>query len=81
MKITKIAILILAIAAVLYILIPSLSWAEDGTSLSKAQCSAFHAMRIRLGLSEVARGTDSSLRVNAMRRVEAERPTGNAKKP
>ena len=42
MKITKIAILILVIAAALYILIPSLSWAEDGTALSKAQYSAFH---------------------------------------
>ncbi len=81
MKVTKIAILILAMAAVLYILIPSLSWAEDGTTLSKAQCSAFHAMRIRLGLSEFARATGSNLRVNAIRQIEAGCPTGNAKKP
>jgi len=32
MKTTKIAILILAIAVLLYILIPSLSWAENGTA-------------------------------------------------
>ncbi len=49
MKITKIAVLILAIAMALYILIPSLSWAEDGTTLFKAQCSAFHPMRTPLG--------------------------------
>jgi hypothetical protein len=49
MKITKIAMLILAIAAALYILIPSLSWAEDGTALSKVQCSAFHPIRTSLG--------------------------------
>jgi len=40
MKITKIAVLILAIAAALYILIPGLSWAEDGTALYKVKCSA-----------------------------------------
>jgi len=49
MKITKIAMLILAIAAALYILIPSLSWAEDGTAPSKAQYSAFHPMRTPQG--------------------------------
>ncbi len=37
MKITKIAMLILAIAVALYILIPSLSWAER----SRPKCSAF----------------------------------------
>ena len=36
MKITKIAILILAIAAALYILVPSLSWAGEGTALQSA---------------------------------------------
>jgi len=40
MKMTKIAVLILVIAAALYILIPSLSWAEDGTALYKVKCSA-----------------------------------------
>lgn len=44
MKITKIAMLILAIAVALYILIPSLSWAEGGAALSKAKCSAFHLL-------------------------------------
>jgi len=46
MKITKIAMLILAIAAALYILIPGLSWAEDGTVPSQAKCSAPCATRI-----------------------------------
>ena len=49
MKITKIAMLILVIAAALYILIPSLSWAKDGTAPSKAKCSAFHAVRAPRG--------------------------------
>ncbi|HEY4933352.1 MAG TPA: cytochrome c [Terriglobales bacterium] len=39
MTITKVAMLVLAIALALYILIPNLSWAEDGAALYKAQCS------------------------------------------
>ncbi len=38
MKTTKILMLILAIAVLLYILIPRLSWAEDGTAQSKMNC-------------------------------------------
>jgi len=41
MKITRIALLILAIAAALYILVPGLSWAEDGAGPHKAKHSAF----------------------------------------
>ena len=36
MKTNKIAMVILAIALALYILIPGLSWAEDGTALQTA---------------------------------------------
>ena len=36
MKANKIAMVILAIALALYILIPGLSWAEDGTALQTA---------------------------------------------
>jgi hypothetical protein len=39
MKTTKLAMLILAIALVLYILIPGLSWAKDGSALYKTKCS------------------------------------------
>ena len=39
MKTTKIALLVLAIAVVLYILIPRLSWAEDGVDRSRAKGS------------------------------------------
>jgi hypothetical protein len=39
-KIRKIAMLILAIALALYILIPGLSWAEDGPGLYRAKCPA-----------------------------------------
>jgi hypothetical protein len=35
MKMTRIAMLILAIALVLYILIPSLSWAGNGTPMAR----------------------------------------------
>jgi mono/diheme cytochrome c family protein len=42
MKTTKIAVLVLTIAVALFILIPSLSWAEDGGALYKAKCAACH---------------------------------------
>jgi len=42
MKITKLAIVVLTIAVALFILVPSLSWAEDGASLYKAKCAACH---------------------------------------
>jgi len=44
MKITKIAMLILAIALALYILLPSLSWAEDGAARCKAKCSVCYGL-------------------------------------
>jgi len=42
MKTTKIAVLILTIAVALFVLIPSLSWADDGAALYKANCAACH---------------------------------------
>ena len=43
MKTYKITILVLAIAVVLFIALPSLSWvAEDGAALFKAKCSMCH---------------------------------------
>ena len=43
MKMTKIAMLVVTIAVVLFVLIPSLSWAaEDGAALYKAKCAACH---------------------------------------
>jgi mono/diheme cytochrome c family protein len=42
MKMTKIAALVLTIAVALFILIPSLSWAEDGAALYKAKCAMCH---------------------------------------
>jgi len=42
MKTTKIAMLILTVAVALFILIPSLSWAEDGAALYKAKCAMCH---------------------------------------
>jgi cytochrome c553 len=43
MKMTKIAALVLTIAVALFILIPSLSWAEDGAALYKAKCAMCHS--------------------------------------
>jgi mono/diheme cytochrome c family protein len=42
MKTMKIAMLVLTIAVALFILIPSLSWADDGASLYKTKCAACH---------------------------------------
>jgi mono/diheme cytochrome c family protein len=42
MKMTKIAALVLTIAVALFILIPSLSWAEDGAATYKAKCAVCH---------------------------------------
>jgi mono/diheme cytochrome c family protein len=43
MKMTKLTILVLAIAVALFAIVPSLSWAaEDGAALYKAKCAACH---------------------------------------
>ena len=52
MRMSKVALLILAIALALYILIPSLSWTEDGPAPHTAKGSGFHAIRLPLGLGE-----------------------------
>jgi cytochrome c553 len=44
MKMTKLAMLVLTIAVVLFILIPSLSWADDGATLYKTKCAACHGV-------------------------------------
>ena len=43
MKISKVAILVLCIATVLLMVIPTLSWAaDDGAALYKSKCAACH---------------------------------------
>jgi cytochrome c553 len=42
MKTMKIAALVLTIAVALFVLIPSLSWAEDGAAIYKAKCAMCH---------------------------------------
>jgi cytochrome c553 len=42
MKMTKIAMLVLTIAVALFILIPNLSWADDGATVFKTKCAACH---------------------------------------
>jgi mono/diheme cytochrome c family protein len=43
MKTTKLIMLVMTIAAALFILIPNLSWAaDDGATLYKAKCAACH---------------------------------------
>lgn len=42
MKITKLVILIIAIALALFLILPNLSWADDGGTLFKAKCAACH---------------------------------------
>jgi len=42
MKTTKLVVLVMTLAVALFILIPSLSWAEDGAALYKAKCAMCH---------------------------------------
>jgi len=42
MKTTKLVMLVLTIAVALFILIPNLSWAEDGAAVYKAKCAMCH---------------------------------------
>jgi cytochrome c553 len=42
MKTMKLAALVVAIAVALFILIPSLSWADDGATIYKAKCAMCH---------------------------------------
>jgi cytochrome c553 len=42
MKTTKLVMLVMTIAVALFILIPNLSWAEDGAGVYKAKCAACH---------------------------------------
>jgi mono/diheme cytochrome c family protein len=42
MKTTKLALLVAMIAVALFILIPNLSWADDGATIYKAKCAACH---------------------------------------
>lgn len=42
MKTTKLVILIVATAVALFLIVPSLSWADDGATLFKAKCAACH---------------------------------------
>jgi len=42
MKTTKLVMSVLTIAVALFILIPNLSWAEDGSAIYKAKCAACH---------------------------------------
>ena len=81
MKTTKIALVILAIAAVLYILLPSLSWAEDATALSKARWSGFYCTRIPVGLGELAQEPGSNLGVKTVRQSKLDAAPGRVDKP
>jgi mono/diheme cytochrome c family protein len=42
MKTVKLVVLVLVIAVALFMLIPSLSWADDGAAIFKAKCAACH---------------------------------------
>lgn len=42
MKMTKLLILIVMIAVALFLILPNLSWADDGASVYKAKCAACH---------------------------------------
>jgi len=42
MKTTKLLILIVMIALALFLILPNLSWAEDGVTVFKTKCAACH---------------------------------------
>ena len=42
MKTTKLLILIVMIALALFLILPNLSWAEDGATVFKTKCAACH---------------------------------------
>jgi len=42
MKTTKLVMLVMIVAVAMFILIPNLSWADDGAALYKAKCAACH---------------------------------------
>ena len=44
MKTTKLVLLVMTIAVALFVLIPNLSWAEDGATVYKTKCAACHGV-------------------------------------
>jgi cytochrome c553 len=44
MKTTKLVMLVMTIAVALFILIPNLSWADDGATVYKTKCAACHGV-------------------------------------
>jgi len=42
MKLSKLALIVFTIAFALFLIIPSLSWADDGATLYKTKCAACH---------------------------------------
>ena len=42
MKMTKLAVLIAMIALTLFLILPNLSWAQDGAAFYKTKCAACH---------------------------------------
>ena len=42
MKMVKLAVLVITIAVALFILVPNLSWADDGAAIYKTKCAACH---------------------------------------
>jgi len=42
MKTTKLMMLVMTIAVTMFILIPNLSWADDGATIYKAKCAVCH---------------------------------------
>jgi len=42
MKTTKLVILIVMLALALFLILPNLSWADDGATVYKAKCAACH---------------------------------------
>ena len=50
MKTTKLVMLVMIIAVAMFVLIPHLSWAEDGAAIFKAKCACATAPTRRVSL-------------------------------
>ena len=69
MRTTKLAILVLTIAVALFILLPSLSWADDGATIYKTKCAACHGVD---GAGKPAAKIPSLVSENAKKKSDAD---------
>jgi len=78
MKTTKLVMLVMTIAVALFMLIPNLSWADDGASVYKTKCAACHGAD---GAGKPAAKIPSISRDNAKKLSDADLSKAVTEKP